>query len=193
MRAVDVLVKEHDAILWVVAAAKREAAKIAKSGRVDGKRIREMIAFFQGFVDRCHHAKEERVLFPALEARGVPRYMGPIGCMVREHGLGRGEVEAMSAALEAYEEGRKTAAATLARHLAWYADLLTAHIERENEVLFKMGDRVLSAKDQAVLVDGFAAAEKDEMDKREYNRYTAWARGLRRPKRPAARKRAAKT
>ena len=30
------------------------------------------IEFIRGFADQCHHCKEEQVLFPALEAHGIP-------------------------------------------------------------------------------------------------------------------------
>ena len=40
---------------------------------------RKALDFFSYFVDQCHHFKEERVLFPAMEERGIPREEGPIG------------------------------------------------------------------------------------------------------------------
>ena len=39
----------------------------------------------QGYVDRCHNQKEERHLFPRLEAKGMPRHGGPLGVMLQEH------------------------------------------------------------------------------------------------------------
>ena len=44
----------------------------------------QLFEFFGVFVDRCHHGKEEALLFPALEAVGIGNNGGPIGVMLRE-------------------------------------------------------------------------------------------------------------
>jgi hemerythrin-like domain-containing protein len=36
----------------------------------------------------CHHAKEEKDLFPRMEGRGLPRQQGPLAVMLVEHELG---------------------------------------------------------------------------------------------------------
>lgn len=178
MRAADILVKEHDAIMIVVDAAKAEAGRITATGNVNGKLIREMVEFFRNFVDKCHHGKEEKHYFPLLEARGIPRVMGPIGCMLSEHDMGRGETGAIVRALDAFEKGRAKATTELAQHLQAYAELLTAHIHKENEILFKLGDTVLTPKDQSDLIDSFETAEREEMEEGEHDRYRAWAQKL---------------
>jgi hemerythrin-like domain-containing protein len=32
--------------------------------------------FFDEFVDKCHHAKEEQSLFPLIEIKGIPKEGG---------------------------------------------------------------------------------------------------------------------
>jgi len=54
---------------------------------VDGKQIPEsilmpVIDFTKNFTDVCHHSKEEKSLFPALEQAGMPSNMGPIAMML---------------------------------------------------------------------------------------------------------------
>mgnify|MGYP000753666721 CR=1 FL=1 len=46
--------------------------------------LTEAVDFFRMFADRCHHAKEENHLFPAMEAKGMPREGGPTGVMLYE-------------------------------------------------------------------------------------------------------------
>ncbi|MCC6154079.1 MAG: hemerythrin domain-containing protein [Candidatus Hydrogenedentes bacterium] len=180
MRAADVLVNEHDTIMKVVDAARNEAARISATGKANSKRIREMTEFFRDFVDACHHGKEEQDYFPRLEARGIPRVMGPIGCMLTEHGNGRDEVRGIADALNAIEQGDSGAAPELARHLQAYADLLTAHIQKENDILFMMGDNVLTAEDQADLVHNFDITEEESIGHAKYKRYQDWAKKLER-------------
>lgn len=178
MRAADVLVEEHDVIMKVVHAAKAEAARIAATGKANTKRIHEMTEFFRDFVDASHHGKEEQDYFPRLEARGIPRMMGPIGCMLTEHGIGRDEVAAIARALSAFEKGKPHAAAELAQHLEAYADLLAAHIHKENEILFKLGDTVLTDDDEADLIHNFNITDEEGIGDAKYRRYRAWAETL---------------
>lgn len=118
-----------------------------------------MVAFLRDFADGRHHAKEEQVLFPALEAAGVARSGGPLGCMLAEHDHGRAATRAMDAAL--------TAAATdpgawhtfaVAAHT--YVHLLSAHIYKENNVLFRIADEALGPEADARLLARYAEAER---------------------------------
>ena len=56
----------------------------------DGKQIPEsillpVIDFTKNFTDVCHHSKEEKSLFPALEQAGLPSNMGPVAMMLMDH------------------------------------------------------------------------------------------------------------
>src|SRR3989339_212912 len=47
-----------------------------------------------------HHHKEEQVLFPALEQKGIPNEGGPIGVMLMDHEVKRGHVKDLRKAVE---------------------------------------------------------------------------------------------
>jgi len=56
----------------------------------DGKQIPEsillpVIDFSKNFTNICHHSKEEKSLFPALEQAGMLSNMGPIAMMLIDH------------------------------------------------------------------------------------------------------------
>ena len=114
-----------------------------------------VIEFIRRFADGCHHAKEERALFPLLEARGIPRQGGPIGMMLLEHQEGRGLVADMERALAARDLPGFVASAGA------FAGLLRAHIAKERDVLFPMGARRLDADDDRALSERFAAIERE--------------------------------
>jgi hemerythrin-like domain-containing protein len=40
-------------------------------------------------VHQWHHGKEEEILFPLLEKKGIPADGGPLGVMLMEHGRAR--------------------------------------------------------------------------------------------------------
>lgn len=177
MTPTETLAHEHDVILLVVEAAAREAAAIRERGRVDPARVAKMADFFAGFADTCHHAKEEKLLFPRLEARGADRMGCPIAELTDEHETGRAHVRAIRAALAgaADEAGP---AKEVAGHLAEYAELLREHIRKENEVLFPCADRVLSREDQHELARGFERVEAEETGAGVHERYHRLAHEL---------------
>jgi hemerythrin-like domain-containing protein len=123
--------------------------------------------FIRNFADGCHHAKEEDVLFPLLELRGIPRQGGPIGCMLHEHDLGRQCVAKMSAAISA---GNPEAFADAAES---YVTLLRQHIFKEDHVLFHMADMFLTPEDDAGAVARFKNTEIEPARRGQHARFLA--------------------
>ena len=154
------LVQEHEGILFGLKILEKMASMIESHNATrDSSPPREdlagMVDFLKLFADKCHHGKEEGLLFPALEAAGVRRDGGPIGQMLAEHVEGRRLIAAMADALDAGPDLPAFAAA--ARR---YIDLLRAHIGKENGVLFPLADRALPAAIQSELLEKF---EKHEL------------------------------
>ena len=118
--------------------------------------LAQCVEFFRLYADACHHAKEEDLLFPVLEERGVPREGGPIGVMLEEHRIARGLVARMATAVADLEAKGGDSARDAFRDAARdYLQLLTQHIYKEDNVLFEIGDQVMAETDQAQLAAGF--------------------------------------
>jgi hemerythrin-like domain-containing protein len=113
--------------------------------------------FFQQFADQCHHAKEEDVFFPVLKQRGIPEQGGPIGVMLHEHGLGRDCVGRMREASQA----QPFDARTFADAARQYIPLLRQHIFKENNVLFRIAEQVMSEADDADVTGRFSQVEQE--------------------------------
>jgi hemerythrin-like domain-containing protein len=151
MTATTVLRSEHDHILAMIACL-TSACKVAeKVDGFDAETFRAGLDFIRNYADAWHHAKEEDLLFPALEAAGMPRQGGPIAVMLSEHELGRTYVGQIAKNLEAATNGDKSALQIVLRFTLAYADLLTQHIQKENNILFNMADQILSPEEQARL------------------------------------------
>ena len=72
MTSTEILKHEHKNILMVLDAAKREVQSIRQRGKVHVAELEKMINFFKNFADRCHHAKEENLLFVKMKEKGMP-------------------------------------------------------------------------------------------------------------------------
>jgi hemerythrin-like domain-containing protein len=176
MNPIETLKNEHEAVRLTLRILDTIVAGAEKTGTVSRPEHLEMLLeFFRVFVDTCHHGKEEALLFPALEAAGIPREGGPIGVMLNEHERGREHVRGMKAALTRVQDGESTAVTDLAQHARAYIQLLDQHIEKENNVLFAMAAQHLPAARLNQLNGEF---EKIETEKIGAGRHEAFHRML---------------
>lgn len=168
MKPSEQLVSEHEAILVMLEVLERMCRKIEQGVKVPDAHLRSIIDFFKVFADTCHHAKEEEFLFPAYQAAGIPCEGGPIGCMLAEHDEGRRAVAGMRSALDARDPDASSRFIAFARQ---YIGLLTAHIRKENEILFPMGDRVLSEERQQEILGQFEGLEEHRIGAGKHEEY----------------------
>lgn len=162
-----ILSDEHRVIERVLGAVEKLA-----EGPVDAlEPWKKALDFIRYFADQCHHLKEEKVLFPALEAHGIPSEGGPIGMMLMEHEEGRSYVRAMLAAISLIEAKNGAAKESLLSSAQAYCRLLREHIQKEDEILFRMADEVISAEEQKKLSAAFAEHEAEEMGAGVHDKY----------------------
>lgn len=163
MKATDQLVQEHHGIMLMLNIMSKVADKIEKAHELNIDHQEKIIEFLKVFADKCHHGKEEDILFPVLESKGVPRENGPIGVMLFEHKVGRGFIKEMIEAFEQFKTGDKNALSKISNSMRSYINLLTGHIHKENNILFPMGDRVLSDQLQTELYEKFEKLEEEKI------------------------------
>lgn len=109
----------------------------------DGKQIPEsilfpVIDFTKNFTDVCHHSKEEKSLFPALEEAGMSRNMGPIAMMLLDHERSREIGKKMEKSANDYILSGNSI--KLITDMQQYVDHITEHLWKENNKLFMMAE-----------------------------------------------------
>jgi len=168
--ATQVLRQEHEVILRVLDATQNIASQIENAAGAPPQVMSNTIEFFKLYADRQHHGKEEDLLFPELEKKGMPRDGGPIGVMLMEHQFGRSHITRMAEAARAFEGGDHSAGARWADAALDYVALLRQHIDKENNILFVMAERILSPDDQQRLAKEFAGVDQQKMGEGENDR-----------------------
>ena len=138
---------EHEIILRALMVLERAADRLAAGAPVDEAALGELVALIRLFADTCHHGKEEDLLFPLLQDKGVGTVLR---VFLDDHVEGRGYLATLAGGAPA------AARAAAARK---YVGLLRDHIQRENEVLFPMADDVLGHEEHAALARGYAEVE----------------------------------
>jgi hemerythrin-like domain-containing protein len=164
--ATALLSDEHRVIERVLAVMEGLSTRPLLESRESWKTALDVIS---GFADGCHHFKEEKVLFPALEEHGIPSDGGPVGMMLMEHDEGRGYVRSMLAALQDADTER--AQQTLIDNARSYLRLLRSHIEKEEEILFPMAGGVISDNEHKQLLKLFEEHEAEEMGAGAHEKY----------------------
>ena|SRR5664280_1563654 len=154
-KAIDDLKNEHDAILSAIQILERMIAGIEKAPSVNTKDMQDFIGFLKEFADKCHHGKEEGLLFPALIQAGLPEKGGPIGVMLADHAQGRQFIRDMEESLTPEVDRVK-----LAQAAGGYAALLRNHIQKENTLLFPMSEKMLTETQLEQLYEGFEEHEE---------------------------------
>jgi hemerythrin-like domain-containing protein len=164
MQPIKDLKMEHDAVQMTLRILDKICQRIEKSGKIiDLQHLDQLLEFFKVFVDKCHHGKEEELLFPALENVGVSNRGGPIEVLLHEHQQGREHVQAMKAVLAQYTKGDRTVVNEFVKTAKGYISLLTQHIDKENGVLFPLAEKHLSEREQEKLWEGFEMIETQKI------------------------------
>lgn len=169
----EILMAEHRGIERMLTALEQSAPKLEAGDGSVVALYEQGVDFLRNFADSCHHHKEEKLLFPALAAKGVPVDGGPIGVMLDEHVRGRAFIRAMADSIAAYKSGDAAALKSLASAALGYSQLLRAHIYKEDNVLFQMAGQVLSSEEQTKMAEEFDRVESEVMGVGTHERYHA--------------------
>ncbi len=169
MKPTDELMDEHRVIERMLAVVSVAANRLDKGEKVDREVFVSAADFFKNFADKCHHGKEEKILFEKMMERGVSGEVGPIAVMLREHEDGRAHVRRI-AELSAKKLDKKDSQ-ELVKHARGYAELLSQHIMKEDNVLYPMANQILTPEDQEELEKGFAEVEEKVMGPGVHEKY----------------------
>jgi hemerythrin-like domain-containing protein len=137
-----------------------------------------VVSLIKNYADGFHHAKEENLLFPLLVKKGFSTENGPVSVMLHEHVEGRNFVKGMIDGIAKCIGGSESAFPDIYLNMQGYIDLLRAHIGKENNVLFKMADRVIDSAEQQDLLNKFAEVETGNYGNGQIDRFILDIEGL---------------
>jgi hemerythrin-like domain-containing protein len=153
---------EHRIIERMIKIINSEVERIEKEGVLNLVLIDQAVDFIRTYADRCHHGKEEGILFRELEKKNISRdHKKTMDELVEEHKLGR-------KLTGSFAEARKMAANENHSHVSDVVDIMKKlvnfylnHIEKEDKHFFMpvMGYFTESEK-QAMLEEGYEFDQK---------------------------------
>jgi hemerythrin-like domain-containing protein len=155
-----VMVAEHQLILRMIALVENNTALLEQGKFRNWQFYLDAVDFIRNYADRFHHAKEEDVLFVELIKNGMPEKQSPIEAMHMEHDQGRAHVRAIEEAAQKALDGEIGQATVIIENAKGYAALLRGHIEKEDEILYPLAERVLPEEVRARMLDAYVRAEQ---------------------------------
>ena len=151
------LMIEHRLIEKMIKAMQKELHRMKTEGTADPLFIETAVDFITTYADRCHHGKEEDILFRELEKKAMSEeYKKTMHELVDEHRWGRKTTRELLEAKEQYQQGKVEALPTIVDRMAALVDFYPKHIEKEDKRFF------------IPVMDCFTQQEKDAMLKEEY-------------------------
>jgi hemerythrin-like domain-containing protein len=162
MQAAGPLMVEHRLIEKVIAVIGKEAVRIKAGGAVDVLFIERAMDFIRTYTDRCHHGKEENILFRELAKKPLtPELKKTMRELEEQHVMGRQTVAKIEAASQQYQKGATSAVGDIVHLMEIMATFYPKHIEREEKSFFFPCMEYFNDAEMASMLNEFVSADKN--------------------------------
>lgn len=131
------LMIEHRLIERMIEVMKIELKQIEQNKRVEPEFIETAVDFIRTYADRCHHGKEEDILFRDLKKKQLhDEHKKIMNELEQEHKRGREIVSRLVEAKVKYVKGDKQALSAITDLMKSLVEFYPKHIEKEDKHFF---------------------------------------------------------
>lgn len=169
------LAEEHGGIMLMLKIIGKISGQLARGKDVDSGHLSKVVEFLRNFADRCHHGKEEGILFPELMKKNANPVL--INELLGEHKTGRDFIRGIAESLAKVRKGNPDAF-HIAVNMKGYSALLTEHIRKENNLLFPLADKALPENLQNEIEERFETLEREVIGEGKHEEYHGWLKEL---------------
>jgi hemerythrin-like domain-containing protein len=150
------LMAEHRVIERMLAILERQLMLVAREGCIDPAIVDTATDFIRTYADRCHHGKEEDILFRRLAEKsldaGVAQTMAGL---IEDHVRGRQLTRSLVEANERYRAGDEPALNGIESCMRELVAFYPAHIEKEDRHFFKPCLEYFTDEEKAAMLADF--------------------------------------
>jgi hemerythrin-like domain-containing protein len=146
---------EHRLIERMIAVMKGQLETMNATRAADIAFIDSAVDFIRTYADRCHHGKEEGILFRNLGRKPLStEHKKVMAELVTEHAFGRNTTARLAQAGTRYAEGRLDALNIISGHVLTLVEFYPRHIEKEDRRFFVPAMEYFTpAEQQAMLAE----------------------------------------
>lgn len=153
---------EHRLIERMAAMMRRQYDSLTATSAADPRFVDDAADFIRSYADRCHHGKEEGILFRDLAGRKLAAdHKRVMDELVAEHQFGRRTTARMVRALARYAEGELKAIVEVATCVRTLGEFYPGHIEKEDKHFFMPAMEYSTRAEQDAML-----AEMSEFDRK---------------------------
>ena len=164
------LMIEHRVIEKMITLINTAVPIIEQTGTVDGVLIETLADFIRTYADRCHHGKEEEILFRALERKKlVEEHLQIMNELIEDHKWGRTKVSQLLNAKNEFLKGKRDALSETVACLKEFAIFYPKHIEKEDKHFFYPCMEYFTDQEKQEMQKNFLEFNQNFTDKR-YNK-----------------------
>ncbi|MEJ2638466.1 MAG: hemerythrin domain-containing protein [Desulfosarcinaceae bacterium] len=159
MRPEENLREDHGQIMKLFVTWQNMLEKLDRKDQALLEDLEKCIDWVEVFVDRCHHGKEDEILFPAMASSEDPEVTRLIKDLHSEHQTGRSLLESIKLEINGLSQpnGLSGGLIQLSRG---YIDLFRKHIRRENAQLLPLIEKCIPIEDQERIIAQFGQYEQ---------------------------------
>jgi hemerythrin-like domain-containing protein len=137
MMPVGPLMIEHRLIEKMIKLIKNESQRILQEKTVDIVFIDRAVDFIRTYADRCHHGKEEEILFRDLAKKQLSsEHKKILDELTEEHNYARNMTKSIVGLKEKYIQGDKNVILEISQLMQGLAEFYPKHIEKEDKHFF---------------------------------------------------------
>jgi len=156
MMPIDALMQEHRLIERMIFQMKKELLTMKSTNRVNSKFIDVVIDFIWVYADRCHHGKEEGLLFRELGTKPMSsEHAGMMRELIDEHVYTRRTTGNLASAKDRYIKGDYDARNDVWKLLYDLVEFYPKHIEKEDKKFFYPSMNYFSQSEQETMLHEF--------------------------------------
>jgi hemerythrin-like domain-containing protein len=174
----DALREEHGETMKMLLVLQRFSTKLVDLEKGEAKDLEALIEFFEIYVDRCHHGKEEQLLFPALSRARGAEIDSLISSLMEDHRQARVDMEQMKADAGSLYSRTGADRNAFSEGAERYVDLVRKHIRKENSTLLPLIEESLSETDRLQMAEQFHELEKAILGSSRLETFLAGVREL---------------
>ena len=148
--------KEHRLIEKMVSGVKLELAREKENKTANFVFLEIAIDFFRTYADRCHHGKEEDILFKELAKKPLSaEHLKIMQELVEEHSYARKTVGELIAAKDLFSQGQAESPIEIESILQRLIDFYPKHIAKEDAQFFYPTMTYFSGEEQEKMMREF--------------------------------------
>jgi hemerythrin-like domain-containing protein len=156
MLPIDALMQEHRLIDRMMAQMRKETLTMKSTNEVNPKFIDAVVDFIWVYADRCHHGKEEGVLFRGLSRKPMSsEHAVMMRELILEHVYARRTTDNLAKAKDRYVKGDDEARSYVWKLLNDLVEFYPKHIEKEDKSFFYPSMNYFSPQEQEAMLNEF--------------------------------------